>query len=295
MRYRHFEPLGRELSVLVLGTALWTPEERDMAQALTDAWLELGGNAFDTGRHYEPSEQTLAACLGERRDDVVILTKGRVTPQDISVDLYASLAALETDSVEIFMLHRDDPSQPVGPILEELNEHLSAGRIRSFGASNWSTDRLDEAGREAASRGIEGFTSSSAQLSLGEPLEKFWPESLSARDRDSLAWYEQRQLPLLAWSPQGRGFFAGRPDEIAARVFRGEANAERRRRAGELATERGATGTQVALAWVLHQAFPVHAIVGPKTVGELRESVESLALELSENELRWLALEADER
>jgi aryl-alcohol dehydrogenase-like predicted oxidoreductase len=301
VRSRPFEPLRREVSLLVLGTALWADRPRDEVQALVGAYLDLGGNAFDTGREYAGSEAVLEECLGERRRDAILFVKGahfdwgdressivrRVTPEAISADLYASLDALATDHVDVFMLHRDDPSQPVGPILEELNEHLRARRVLSFGASNWTTGRLDEAAAYAREHGLETFTSSSVQLSLATQNEPPWPETVSAHDPDSLAWYARTQLPLFAWSAQAAGYFAG---VVVERVYESDANRERRRRATELAARLGAKPTQVALAWTLGQPFPTHAVIGPRSVAELRESVEALELELTPQDVRWLDL-----
>jgi aryl-alcohol dehydrogenase-like predicted oxidoreductase len=74
------------------------------------------------------------------------------------------------------------------------------------------------------------------------------------------------------------------------RAFETEANRGRRRRAAALAANLGATPTQVAVAWVLHQPFPTFPIVGPRTVAELREAVEAVELELEPDEVRWLDL-----
>ena len=296
------EPLRREVGRLVLGTAKWTQAERGRAQELAEAFLELGGSVFDTGRAYGESEGVLAACLGDRREDAVILTKAahhdraseggplarRITPAAIAADLDESLATLGTERVEILMLHRDDPSKPVGPILEALEEHRRAGRIGSYGASNWSPARLDEAARYAEEHGLAGFTSSSVHLSLAAWTKPPWPESLGARDPDSLAWYERTRTPLFAWSPAGAGLFAGAADADVARVFETPANHERRRRAGELAARLGATPTQVALAWVLQRPFPTFPIVGPRTVAEVEESAGALDLELTDDDLAFL-------
>lgn len=303
MRSAPLEPLGREVGGLVLGTAKWTHRRRARAQELTDAFLELGGSVFDTGRAYGESESVVAACLGERRADAVLATKAahhdrasegtgalarRVTPEAIAADLEESLATLGTERVEILMLHRDDPSKPVGPILEALEEQRRAGRIGSYGASNWSIARLDEAAAYARGHGLAGFTTSSVHLSLAEWTEPPWPECLGARDRASLAWYERTRLPLFAWSPAAAGLFAGEADSDVARVFDTPANAERRRRAAEVGARLGATGTQVALAWLLHRPFPVFPIVGPRSVAELRESADALELELTPDDLAFL-------
>jgi len=297
-----FEPLGRDLSRLVLGTAAWTSGGRRTACALTERWLELGGNAFDTARAYGEAESVLGRCLRDVGGDAIVVTKAghhlrsseggelrrRVTPEAISADLEASLRTLGRDTVDILLLHRDDPSVPVGPLVEALDEHVRAGRIRSFGASNWTPARLAEAARHAADHRLEPFTSSSPQLSLAAWTAPPWPECVTARDPESLAWYERTRLPLFAWSPLGVGYDAGFASREIPPVFDTPANAGRRRRAAELGARLGATATQVALAWVLHQPACTAAVIGPRSVAELEEAVGALDLELSEDELRRL-------
>ena len=73
----------------------------------------------------------------------------RVTPFDITADLFDSLARFGFDHVDLYLLHRDDPSVPIGPIVEVLNEHFSEGRIKAFGGSNWTPERLREANEYA--------------------------------------------------------------------------------------------------------------------------------------------------
>src|SRR5207248_1237548 len=166
------------------------------------------------------------------RGDVVVVTKGghydeetgrqRVTPGDVEADLEESLAALGVDAVDLYLLHRDDPSRPAGEIVEHLDALRKSGRIRSFGGSNWTTARLEEAGSR--------FACSSPGLSLAVPNEAPWPGCVTIHEPAALAWYERTQLPVLAWSSQAAGFFAG----VDGRVYSSAANDERRRRAGEL-------------------------------------------------------------
>ncbi len=106
-------------------------------------------------------------------------------------------------------------------------------------------------------------------------------------------------MPLFAWSSQARGFFSGAftpenvgESEFMTRVYDSPENWERLRRARELGEKRGFSAIQVALAWVLHQPFPVFPLIGPATVEELRSSVAALELELSPEEVRWLNLES---
>lgn len=308
MKYHVFEALGRPVSRLVLGSMVCTTEDLDATFALLDAWREAGGNAIDTAHIYQggASERAIGEWMQARgcREEMVIVTKGahpnadrkRVTPEDITCDLRDSLARLKTDVIDLYLLHRDDPDIPVGPIVEILNEHLGAGRIRAFGASNWTPERIEEANAYAASRGLRGFSASSPHLSLAVPAEPIWPGCVDARDERSRRWYERTRMPLFAWSAQARGFFSGLhapgrvEDELIARCYATPDNWERLRRARALGKRKGFSAIQVALAWVLHQPFPVYALVGPRNIAELRSCVAALDLELTAEELRWLDL-----
>jgi aryl-alcohol dehydrogenase-like predicted oxidoreductase len=309
MQYRHFPALNRDLSRLVLGSMVFSREALELTYALLDAWVAVGGNMVDTAHVYSggDSERALGLWLRERgrREDLVILSKGahhnadrrRVTQEDITCDLRDSLARLHVETIDLYLLHRDDPEVPVGTIVEALNEHRRAGRIRAFGGSNWSTRRLAEANAYAAERGLEGFTASSPNLSLAVQSEPVWADCLSASDPDSRAWYDQAQMPLFAWSSQAGGFFTGlyspenTENETIVRVYYHPDNWERLRRAAELGKQRGFTANQVALAWVLHQPFPTYALIGPHSVEELHSSVAALELSLTAEEVRWLNLE----
>jgi 1-deoxyxylulose-5-phosphate synthase len=310
MKYHPFPPLGRDLSRLVLGTMVFSLEALDLTFELMEAWLGLGGNIVDTAHVYSGgnSERALGRWFEEtgRRDDVVVIDKGahhnadrqRVTPEDITCDMRDNLARLRTDHIDLYLLHRDDPNVPVGPIVECLEEHRRAGRIRAYGGSNWSPQRLAEANVYARHHGLQGFTASSPNLSLAVQNEPIWDGCLSATDAETKAWYQQTQMPLFAWSSQARGFFTGlfspdnREDETIVRVYYSDDNWERLRRAAELGKRKGGySANQVALAWVLHQPFPVFPLIGPASVAELENSVAALEIELTPEEVAWLNLE----
>jgi aryl-alcohol dehydrogenase-like predicted oxidoreductase len=238
----------------------------------------------------------------------MLMTKGaqhdrnhvrRVTPEGITQDLDESLERLGVETIDLYMLHRDDPTRPVGPIVECLHAHAEAGRVRAYGGSNWTHRRLDEVNAYAAAHGLRPFAVSSPNLALAVPKEPLWHEVLSvAGDREALAWYRARQFPLISWSSQARGFFSGRfsPEERGdadiVRVYYSEENWERLRRAREAAARHGATPTQIALAWVLRQPFPTFALIGPRSVAELRDCLGALDVRLTPDELAWLNLES---
>lgn len=305
MRYLHFAPLGRDLSRLVLGTAAFEEAPLDVSLDLFDAFRDLGGNVVDTGREYGNAEPILGRWLHERRldDEILVLTKGahhdkdtgrkRVNPAEITQDLEGSLQALGRESIDVYCLHRDDPAVPVGPILEILSQHRRTGRIRVLGASNWSVTRLEEAAAYAARHGLDAFACSSPGLSLAAPQAEPWPGCVTIHEREMRAWYAARQLPVFAWASLAGGFFAGVESGDVERVYENGGNRERLRRARTLGARTGATAGQVALAWVLHQPFPTYALIGPRSVAELRESVAALDLTLTSAESRWLDLEDD--
>lgn len=302
--------LDKGCSKLVLGTDYFKPELLDTVGPILDAFTAIGGNAVDTAHNYGGgrSEETIGLWLESRgnRKDVLILTKGahhnasgpRVNKQVIDEELANSLRRLRTDYVDLYALHRDDPNVPVGPIVEALNEHVAAGRIRAIGVSNWTFQRIQEANEYAASRGLVGFSFSSPNLSLAKPNEPFWAGCVSA-DEATCAWHEANRFPLLSWSSQARGFFTGlftpdkRDNADLVRVFYSDANWERYRRAEQLGKERGVSTIQIALAYVLNQPFPTCALIGPKNDSELHSCRDAMQIRLTGAELAWLDLSAE--
>jgi 1-deoxyxylulose-5-phosphate synthase len=291
---RYFAPLGRELSRLVLGTMVLSTADFEAGAALLDEYVRLGGNVIDTARVYGDgeSERALGAWLERRadiRDRLVVVTKGahpedgrkRVTPEDIEHDLRESVERLR-GPVDLYLLHRDDPDAPVGPIVECLNEHREAGLLRAFGTSNWTTARIDEANAYASSHGLEGFCISSQHLSLAAQNEEHWPDTRSAGDPAIHDWHVRTQTPLLAWSSLARGYFVGRDDPDIMRVYDNPENRERRRRAKLVGRRLGMSAAQVALAWVLHQPYPVYAAFGARTPEQLRRLYGALEVDPAE-------------
>jgi aryl-alcohol dehydrogenase-like predicted oxidoreductase len=212
--------------------------------------------------------------------------------------LLESLERLRTDYVDIYMLHRDNREVPVGEFITVLNEHRNAGRLHTFGASNWSIERVEEANAWAASHGLAGFAALSNNFSLARMVEPVWAGCISVSDARSREWLTKTQMPLMPWSSQARGFFTGRAqpgdfsDEELVRCWYSDDNFQRLERATTLAKERGVLPINIALAYVLNQPFPTFPLIGPRALAETRTSVPALHIELTPEELRWLNLEA---
>ncbi len=292
------------------GTDYFKHDSYEKAAANLDAFLAIGGNSLDSAHVYcgGQSEEVIGRYMRERgnRDQLVILTKGahhdargpRVTPEAIRHDLSVSFERLQTDYIDMYALHRDDPSVPVGPIVEALNEPIRAGTVGAIGVSNWTWQRIQEANDYAAANGLTGFAFSSPNLSLAKPNEPFWAGCVSA-DAETCAWHERTQMPLLSWSSQARGFFTGRfsPDvrdnADLVRVFYSDGNWERLERAKRLAAEKKVTMIQIALAYVQNQPFPTCALIGAQSLEELRSCDEGSRIRLTREELAWLDLSAE--
>ncbi len=306
MRFRRFEPLARDLSVLVLGTAVLEEAAYEQSTHLLDAWVECGGNAIDTGRQYGNAESIVGRWLSERQlgDEVVVITKAghydevtlrpRVTEADLAADLAESRRELGRETIDVFLLHRDDPTRSVPEIVDDVTASVDDG-VEVLGASNWSTARLEEAAEYAERTQKRGFACSSPNLSLAVANEAPWPGCVSILRGADDDWYTATELSVFAWQALAGGFFAGVEDEAVERVYGGGRNRERLARARHLADRQNATANQVALAWVLARPYPVYAIIGPRSVEELEECTAALQLDLSPQELAWLDLRIDDR
>lgn len=303
MPYGRIPGLDKPVSRLVLGCDNQTTMPH--AAVMFDDFFERGGNCFDTAYVYASGlcERLLGQWIANRgvREQIVLLDKGahtpHCTPEAMRSQLTESLARLQTEYVDIYMLHRDNPELPVGAFIEALNAEQQAGRMRVFGASNWSIERIAEANQYAAERGLQGFAVASNNFSLARMVEPPWQGCVAASDPTARAWFAEQQLALMPWSSQARGFFSGRAhpddrsDEELVRCWYSPDNFERLERVNTLAAARGAPPIAVALAYVLAQPFPTFPLIGPRTLAETRSSFEALSIALTPAEVAWLNLE----
>ncbi|MDE0181202.1 MAG: aldo/keto reductase [Caldilineaceae bacterium] len=317
MLFSKIPGIDKPVSRLVQGTMWMKSSELDSAFAALDAFLAAGGNCFDTAHIYGlgDNERTVGQWIHSRgvRDEIVILGKGahhspdrkRVTPFDIQSDIHDSLARFKIDHIDLYLLHRDDPAQPVGPVVETLHAAREAGQIHAYGGSNWSAARLKEANEYAAAHGLTPFIVSSPQFSLAVQQVSPWIdcESLSGPEGEpARAWCRQNGVTLFVWSSLAGGFFSGRfrrdnldtltqpYDQLAVKVYCFEENFRRMDRAQELAESKGVTVPHIALAYVYNQPEGIHALSGARTPDEVRVNVEATEIELTAEETAYLEL-----
>jgi aryl-alcohol dehydrogenase-like predicted oxidoreductase len=322
MTFGRISGLDKPVSRVCQGTMMLATKDKAWAFELLDAVFDSGINTFDSAHIYGGgvSDQVLGEWVAKRgnRAEVVLLDKGahhnaerqRVTPEDITSDLTDCLERLGFDMIDIFALHRDDESQPVGPIIEELNKHVSNGTIHAIGASNWSHARIREANAYADNHGLRGFTVSSPHYSLAIQLEDPWGNSVTLTGdagREARDYYRSVEIPLFPWSSLAGGFFSGRfargnvdtftdaRDTRCVRCYCDERNFERLDRAHTLADERGVSVAQIALAWVLTdpiECFPLTAAWAP---AEAVQNAAAVDIALTKEERSWLSLDREDR
>ncbi|MBK7450670.1 MAG: aldo/keto reductase [Anaerolineales bacterium] len=324
MQYGEISGINKTVAHIIQGTTMIGSDLNESESfALLDQIYELGGNTLDTAHIYGGgnSERVIGRWLQARglRDNMVIITKGgahsedrrRMTPFDVTADLFDSLARLKTDHIDLYLLHRDDPDIPFEPIIDSLNEHQQAGRIHAFGASNWSYQRMEAANAYAKANGLKSFVASSPQYSLAESHTEPWPMCLSisgTEGSEARNWYAKTQMPLLVWSPLASGFFSGKFrrdnlnefgerewDEVVVRTYAKEENFQRLDRAATLASEKGVTIAHVALAFVMSQPMNMYSVVGPHSAGKFKANIEAADIKLTMQEMDWLNLKNDNR
>jgi aryl-alcohol dehydrogenase-like predicted oxidoreductase len=320
MKYGEVPGVGKPISRLVQGIIQIKFNEEEAGFAVLDAAWEAGINTIDTAHIYGggQADRFLGKWIASRgvRDQAVVFAKGahhngdrkRVTPYDIGADLHDTLARMKTDYVDLYVLHRDDPDYPVEPIVDALNQYAREGKIRAFGGSNWTVERLQAANDYAKQSGQTPFVVSSPNFSLAEQVKEPWGGCVTISGPNNEAerqWYAEHKMPLFTWSSMAGGFMTGRitPEnmndqkeglyKLAVECYAVPQNFQRLDRAREVAEKKGITLPQVALAYVMNYPLDIFALVGAEKREEIQANVAALNVTLSPQEMAYLDLRAD--
>lgn len=280
-----------KLSQIILGTEGYSERiDKKTAFQLMDFYLENGGNIIDTARLYceGKSEVVVGEYIKGKRDKVYISTKcahpptlkdlsqSRLNKEDILADVEASLKALGTDYIDILWLHRDDTEKKVGPIIDTLNGLVEKGKIRYFGASNWTYDRIKKANKYAKETNQAGFCASQALYNIAT-RSCVWDSKLAYIDDDKEK-YDNDNIPVFAFSSQAKGFF----EKYASNELSGKAK-ERYLNEGSLKTfniikeraeKEDTTISYMTLKMLQEQSnFDVFPIIGPSKLSQLKNTL----------------------
>ena len=290
------------LGCMGMSQSYGTAEERDEGESIATVHraIELGVTFFDTAEVYGPytNEELLGRALKGRRDPVIIATKfgfkienGSIAgldsrPAHIREAVEGSLRRLATDRIDLLYQHRVDPAVPIEDTVGAMAELVREGKVRFLG--------LSEAGEQTIRRAhaVHPISALQSEYSL-------WERNLEPR---IIPLLRELRIGLVPFAPLGRGFLTGavkRAEEYPETDFRrndpryqGEnfdANVRAAASVRDLATRKGATAGQIALARLLHKGPDVVPIPGTKRRHYLEENVGAAAVSLSAEEMATLA------
>ncbi len=306
-----------EVSHICLGTGSMGAEVGESDSfALLDAFVAAGGTFLDTAHVYgdwlpgakHKSERTLGRWLAQtgQRDRIILATKGghpdlgamhisRMTPRDILIDLEESRECLGVETIDLYWLHRDDLTQPVGDIMEMLQAQVEAGTIRYFGCSNWQPERIVAAQAHATAHGFPSFVASQIWWSLAVPNLGTVQADHAMMDDAAMAFYRASDMAVVAYTSQARGFFSKASSggiaalpEAVSRDFRNDQTEARLSRAVELATRLDTSVSAIVRAYISSQPFVAIPIIGCRTVDQLDDSLIDADLVLPSDALQYL-------
>lgn len=314
-RYGKIAGLEKPVSRMIFGTAIGPMMEGKNADEILDAAFEKRINTFDTARGYDRAEESLGNWIkrhGNREQVVVISKCGNcdsngsvcVNRKVIETELAESLQALQTDYIDIYLLHRDDPKTPVSELIDTLNELQKTGKIKVFGVSNWTYERIEEANSYAKEQHLQGFSVSSPHFGLAEQVADPWGGdcvTITGKQNEAARnWYRDNQMPLIAYSSLARGLMAGKIkssqeaqaakilDPFCVKGYVCHDNFIRLERCEELAEKKGCTVSQIALAWMFQQGLNMYVLVSTTKASRLDENLHTFTVELTEEENHYL-------
>lgn len=305
MRYRTLGASGLRVSELVLGAMTFGEQGGvgapiEECRHILDTYADAGGNTIDTAINYRggASEKILGQLLAGRRESFVLGTKYTISrdPSDpnaagnarknLRASLETSLRRLNTDYIDVYWVHMWDRATPIEETMRALDDAVRAGKILYVGISDAPAWVVARANTLAVWQGWSPF--------IGIQV----PYSLLQRDieRELLPMAETLGLGVTAWSPLAGGILSGkysRPGNTTDDTRLDPASLDERAHAvakavQNVADARGATPSQVAIAWTMTRSSSIHPILGARRADQLRDNLGALDVQLSAQECAQL-------
>ena len=263
--------------------------------------VEAGINFFDTADVYSAgsSEEITGRALRDfaRREEIVLATKvhGRMRPgpngaglsrKAIMTAIDASLARLGTDYVDLYQIHRWDPTVPIAETMEALHDVVKAGKARYIGASSMYAWQFAKAQHTASQRGWTRFAT----------MQNHYNLLYREEEREMLPLCADQGIGVIPWSPLARGRLTRDWDAVTARSetdsFGQSLYAAEDRQIVEqvarVATDRGVSRAQIALAWLISRRAVTAPIIGATRPQHLDDAVAAIGVRLTPEEIDQL-------
>ncbi len=310
MRYTKLGSTGLDVSVICLGCMsygmpergghLWTLPETESRPFIQRA-VEAGINFFDTANVYSDgtSEEIVGRALRDfaDRDQIVLATKvnGRMhrgangaglSRKAIMSEIDASLRRLGTDYVDLYQIHRWDPSTPIEETMEALHDVVKAGKARYIGASSMWAWQFSKAQYVADAHGWTRFVS----------MQNHYNLLYREEEREMLPLCADLGVGVIPWSPLARGRLTrdwdattarSETDEFGRNLYRSGDRAIVEQVAA-IAMDRGVARAQIGLAWMLSKPVITAPIIGATRMAHLDDAVAAVDLTLSADEIGLL-------
>jgi 1-deoxyxylulose-5-phosphate synthase len=314
MQYVNLGKIGMKVSRLCLGMMSYGSKhwrswvlEQEAAKPFVKRALEAGINFFDTADVYSTGESeritgNLLKEFGVKRENVIVATKVNGQMSDdindkglsrkhILDSIDKSLQRLQMDYVDLYQIHRWDYETPIEETMEALNDVVRAGKARYIGASSMFAWQFAKSLHVCETNGWSKFVSMQNHYNLVYREE----------EREMIPLCIDQSIGLIPWSPMARGFFAGnrtrggggeteraKNDPFGNTLYFRDEDFTVADRAQDVAKERGVTGSQVALAWILSKPHVTAPIIGATKMEHLDQAIAALDIQLSEDDIKQL-------
>jgi len=285
----------------------WVLDEEASRPFIKQA-LEAGINFFDTADIYSRgvSEEVLGRALGDfggPRERLVVATKVfspmGPTPNEAGLSrkhimhaIDASLTRLGMDYVDLYQIHRFDPTTPIEETIEALHDVVKAGKALYIGASSMYAWQFAKYLHTADTMGKTRFVS----------MQNHYNAVYREEEREMMPLCRAAGIGVIPWSPLARGFLAGnrrrqdrgetaraKSDEFAHAMYYQDSDFDVVEKVGEIAQKRGVSNAQVALAWLLHRPGVTAPIVGASKPHHLSDAIAAASLKLDDAEMKALS------
>lgn len=304
MEYINLGRAGVKVSRLALGTMVfgnWGIAESESIDLIKRS-IEAGINFIDTADIYGEgtSEEIVGKAIKDYRDKVFLATKFKIKTDEgpngegasrfrIIQQVDKSLKRLGTDYIDLYQIHRPDPTTPIDETLRALDDLVRQGKVRYIGSSNFDAWRLVESLWVSDKMNLERFVSNQPSYSL---MDRFIEQEI-------LPVSEKYGIATLCYSPLAGGWLTGKYNKgVTPEKSRGEkhswnlASEENQIKINKvdklsaIATRKGVTISQLSIAWLLNQKKSIIPIIGVKSIEQLDDNLAALNIKLNSDELK---------